>query len=364
MNKKGFAILFSVVMVLVLFISACQPQTIIETVEVEKIVESTVEVEKTVVVEVEKENPADKYKLAAILPGVITDADYNTLGYIAMTTVQNDLGMQASYSESVPVPDFERVAREYIDQGYNILFVHGNQFLTKILELAPQFPEIVFITECDNPIENQPTNVWLIDRNFNVPYYIVGYIAGKQTKTGKIGYLSGPTLPFSYQEYHAIEQALKDSGSTAKLVGIWAGDFNDPTKARQLADQMIGEGVDVIMGSLNLGMFGVFEAAKAATTETQKILVTAKYIDKTNFAKDNYITAPIYDFATPLKEIVTKVMNGETGGYYNIQFGSGVHIQMPLKNVPEEFNAEVQKVIDDINSGKIVVVKDATEVKQ
>ncbi|HMN12169.1 MAG TPA: BMP family ABC transporter substrate-binding protein, partial [Bellilinea sp.] len=62
------------------------------------------------------------YKLAAIFPGVITDADYNTLAYVGVTELQKSAGVETAYSESVAVPDVERVMREYIDNGFNIIW--------------------------------------------------------------------------------------------------------------------------------------------------------------------------------------------------------------------------------------------------
>ena len=112
---------------------------------------------------------------------------------------------------------------------------------------------------------------------------------------------------------HAIQQALTDLGSDVELIYVWTGDFNDPTKARQTADALIGQGVDVIMGALNLGMLGAFEAVKAVPEK--EILITAKYSDKSTFAPDNYITSILYDFAGPLENIINRIKAGETGGY-------------------------------------------------
>ena len=200
----------------------------------------------------------EEYKLAVILPGVTTDADYNTLGYLGGLAVQKDLGIEMAYSENVAVPDVERVMREYIDNGYNIIFTHGGQFVSQTQQLANEFPDVYFIGEGDAPVEDAPDNMWIMDRNFHIPFYAVGAAAAKQTQTGKIGYIGGLTLPFSYAEVHAVEQAIEDLGLDVELKPVWVGDFNDPTKARELTDAMIAEDVDVIMGSLNLGMFGLF----------------------------------------------------------------------------------------------------------
>ena len=301
-----------------------------------------------------------EYKLAAIFPGVITDNDYNTLAYVGMTEAQKTLGIEAVYSESVPVPDVDRVMREYIDAGYNVIWTHGGQFITQTVELARVFPDVIFIAEGDAPVADSPANLWFIDRNFNVGFYGIGAAAALATETGKIAYLGGQALPFSYQEVHAIEQAIADLGVDVELVPVWTADFNDPAKTRQLADALIADGVDVIMGSVNLGMVGVFEAAKATTDK--KILITAKYSDKTSFGPDNYMTALLYDFSDPLVQIITKIKAGETGGYYPLGFDTGVKLQLPLMNVSAEVEAQVEEITQKVISGEIVVVKDSTEV--
>ena len=302
----------------------------------------------------------EEYKLAGILPGVTTDADYNTLGYLGGLAVQKDLGIEMAYSENVAVPDVERVMREYIDNGYNIIFTHGGQFVSQTQQLANEFPDVYFIGEGDAPVEDAPDNMWVMDRNFHIPFYAVGATAAKQTQTGKIGYIGGLTLPFSYAEVHAVEQAIEDLGLDVELKPVWVGDFNDPTKARELTDAMIAEDVDVIMGSLNLGMFGLFEAVKSAPDQ---VWATAKYVDKSNFAPENYVTAALYDWEKPLKDIVEKIMAGETGGYYPMGFETGVALQMPLRNVSDELNSEMEQIVADIQSGKIEVVKDTTPIE-
>jgi basic membrane protein A len=158
-----------------------------------------------------------------------------------------------------------------------------------------------------------------------------------------------------------MQQAIADSGKQVEFKYVWAGDFNDPAKSRQVADAMIAEGVDVLVGSLNLGMQGVFESVKA--NSGTKVLVTAKYSDKAQFAPDNYITSLIYDFAGPLKDIVTKVQAGEKGGYYPLGFDTGVKLQTPLQNVPASVSTEMDAVIADLVSGKIQVVKDVNPVE-
>ncbi len=305
--------------------------------------------------------PATKFRLAGVFPGVITDADYNTLGFLAVRSGGNEMGMDVAYSESVAVPDVERVMREYINLKFNIIWTHGGQFITQTESLARQFPNVVFIAEADAPLAGPPpANLWVIDRNFQIGFYPIGALAAMLTQTGKIAYVGGLTLPFSYSEVHAIQQALRDQRRPVELKLVWVGDFNDPAKARQVTDALIAEGNDVIMGSLNLGMLGVFEAVKASP---RRAWVTAKYTDKLNFAPQHYVTSVLYDFAGPLRTIVRRVGRGETSGYYPLGFNTGVGLQFPLRNVLESVSSAMRKLMTDLVAGKIKVVKDVTPVR-
>jgi len=116
------------------------------------------------------------------------------------------------------------------------------------------------------------------------------------------------------------------------------------------------------MSSLNLGVYGVFEAAKAVPDK--QILVTVKYTDKTSYAPANYVTSVIYDFAGPLQEIVTRIKAGETGGYYPLGFDTGVIVQLPLKNVDPAVQTQVEETVQKVIDGTIVVVEDSTEIAQ
>jgi basic membrane protein A len=209
--------------------------------------------------------------------------------------------------------------REYISLGYNVIWAHGGQFLSAVLSVAKQYPNIIFIGEADTPVKDQPANVWIIDRNFHTGFYVLGAIAALSTKSGKIGYIGGQDLPFSKAEINAIKEAINRYNPNATLLYLWAGDFNDPVKAKSAAETLIAQGVDIILSSVNLGNYGIFEAIKAGG---KKILVTVKYTDKSSFIPEAFITSYIYDFGVALKYIMNKIIQGQYGGYYKMKFGT------------------------------------------
>src|ERR1041384_2551512 len=125
---------------------------------------------------------AQAKKMAMILPGTIQDADYKTLGYVALQDVGKALGVAVSHSENVAVADAERVSREYISSGHDIVAYHGGQFITIMQKLAAQFPKVVFIQEASGRVPNTPANVWIIGRKYYQGYYALGALAALSTK--------------------------------------------------------------------------------------------------------------------------------------------------------------------------------------
>ncbi|MCR1786098.1 BMP family protein [Nocardioides carbamazepini] len=300
-----------------------------------------------------------KVRIAAIFSGPTTDADYNALGLEALKAAEKD-GAEVSYSESVAVPDIERVLQEYVADGFNVVWTHGSQFYEATAKIAKQNPEVRFIGEFDGEPEGQPENVWVIDRNFHTVFYPLGVLAANLTKSGEVGYLGGLSLPFSYSEVHAVEQAIADSGKDVELTPVWSGDFNDTVKAQQLTSQLISGGADVIVTSLNLGVVGAFKAVN--DTDPGSAWVTVKYTDKSQNGPEHYAATVLYDFVGPLAEILADIDGGTTTGHYVIGFGQGASVDVG-GNVPAEVKAEVEKAVAGITDGSIEVELDQAEVK-
>ena len=300
----------------------------------------------------------DAPKIAAVFSGTTTDADYTFLGLQALESAEKEFGAETTYSESVAVPDAERVLREYVADGNTVVWTHGSQFYDATVKVAQESPDVVFIAEQDTEPADVPDNVFVLDRNFHLAFYPLGVLAGATTKTGNIAYLGGATLPFSFSEVHAVEQALEDSGSDATLTPVWTGDFNDPTKAQQFASQLIAGDNDVILGSLNLGMVGAFEAVKS---DGGSVLMTAKYTDKSDLAPDNYLTSVIYDFSVMLDEILGQIEDGETGGYLGMDYDKGISVQAP-ENADQAAVDAMDKAVEDLKSGAVEVERDVTPI--
>ena len=287
-------------------------------------------------------------KMAMILPGTIQDADFNTLGYVALQDVGKTLGVQVSHSENVAVADAERVSREYLASGHDIVAYHGGQFITIMQKLAAQFPKVTFIQEASGRVPNTPPNVWIIGRKFYQGYYALGALAALSTKSNKIGLVAGVRIPDVISSTNAVAMAIKEYNPKAELLYNFVGDFNDPVKARQTAEAQLGAGADFLVTFVNLGVYGVAEAVKASG---KPVLITTLYTEKWDSAPKNMTVSLLFDFAKPYREIVGRIVKNETAGYYEMRPGSGFELS-DIRHVSPEVAGKVKALFREIAAGK------------
>jgi basic membrane protein A len=299
---------------------------------------------------------AEEYKMAVIFPGSVQDADYNAIGYMTMQDVQKQLGIETAYSQKVAVPDAPRVASEYAESGYNIIWAHGAQFNNGMFEVAANYPDVTFILEADAPFAEPLPNAIVLGRNYFYGFYVLGALAAKVTETNQIGYVGGLELPFTYGELNAVHQALQAYNPDATIHYLYAGDFNDPTKARQVTETLISKGCDVIISAVNLGNYGLFKAVENAD---RHVWVTTTYTDKHQLAPKHHLTADLFHFTPPVLKAIEMIQNGTTSAYLPMEFGEGKgrYVKLPVDNVSEELSAEIKEIAEKVASGEIEVVK-------
>lgn len=306
--------------------------------------------------------PAKQFKFAAIMPGPVNDADYNSLGLLCTQAVGDAFQIPYAYSERVAVPDSETALRQYVGQGYNIIWVHGTQFNTYALKVAADFPDVSFICEIDSPIANATANIWTIDKKFWYGMYGIGALAAMQTKTNKIGYVLGVALPWSVGTMNAMQQAIDVYNPNATLKYVVVGDFNDPAKARLATEAMVADGEDVVVGAVNMGIYGVFEALRASG-KNGTVWMTGINSDKRDMLLQYYMTAVNYNYTIPVLYAINRTIGfNEKGGYTSLEYGTtkGQYVQLPINLVSADVQTGMADVCTKLENGTANVTKNLT----
>ena len=94
----------------------------------------------------------EKFKVAMLLPGSISDAGWNALAYEGLVAIEKELDAEISHAETRTPSDQEEQFRSYALDGYNLVFGHGYEFQDPAKAVAADFPETIFITSSGGTI--------------------------------------------------------------------------------------------------------------------------------------------------------------------------------------------------------------------
>ncbi|KUO43113.1 MAG: hypothetical protein APU95_05120 [Hadesarchaea archaeon YNP_N21] len=302
--------------------------------------------------------PPKVYKAAILLPASIDSIGWPMLGYEAIQNIGKKYGIETAYSEWVDPAKAVGIAVDYIEAGYNIIITHGGQYVTACEEIAKNYPDVVVVAHTIEPLKY--SNVWTIIRDDYLPYYAIGYMMGKASKTGKIGYVGGLEFPTAIGVVNLVYQGAQLANPNIKMYYVHTGDFDAPVPNRKAAETQIAEGVDVIVPWLGgTGILGTLEAAKAAPRMTYLIgACTDMYEIDTHF-----LTSIVMDVTGVYDHIVNQVMKGNKSGQVRLaEYCSLASTRGVLSSSDEAYAMDLNKKVIS-GETKIEVVTDHYLIK-
>ena len=174
---------------------------------------------------VSKEGPL---KVAALLPGSISDASFNAAAYRALENMKAQHGIKYVYQENVPQAEFEAAFREYAKAGYDVVIGHGFQFGDAALKVAPKFPGTRFIVTETNI--TQAPNVASYQTRFRDMGFVAGALAAMMTKSGVVGNASAIPIPVITDYMEGFKNGAKYINPEVKAI-VSSGYSDDPVMA-------------------------------------------------------------------------------------------------------------------------------------
>jgi len=290
--------------------------------------------------------------IAAILTGPWEDHSWNEAAYQALQVLSKQ-GVKTAYSESVADADAARVMRQYADQGFEMIVAHSFGYGDPAFQVATEYPKVNFAWA--GGIKKTAKNVADYDQPFYEAAYPVGVLAGKMSKTGKLGGVYGFDIPVCHAMGEALLAGAKTVNPNATLIVTAVGDWIDVAKAKEAALAQADSGVDFWIECGEGPSLGTIEAAKARGG-----YVTGYVGDMSTNGPDNVLV----NIQWNLVPLFTKMLEDTHAGKFdNPWYPYGMKddvIQVTYNEglkgkIPAEALAAVDQAIKDIKSGKLVV---------
>ncbi len=190
--------------------------------------------------------------------GKVDDKSFNQSAWEGAKAVASQLGGFSKYIETLDPKDYASNIDLFATKGYNVIVTVGFLMADATAAAAVKYPNIKFVG-VDQYNGSTAANYTGLGFPEDKAGFIVGYLAGYLTKTGKTAAIAGgpnsipPVRKFiegfaSGVAYAAKEQKKKyPKASTVYYTG--ANAFNDPAWGASTAAQYLTQGYDVIFAA-------------------------------------------------------------------------------------------------------------------
>ena len=297
-------------------------------------------------------------KVAVVLSGATGDRSfYDSANEGLQALVASDLGIQGTLIECKNDASMFTTNLIAAAEDNDIVIAVGWEFWDALTEYAPQLPDTKFIF-IDNGLDGVGDNLMSITYAQNEGSFLVGYIAGKLTQTGKIGAVGGEDSETINDFIVGYEAGAKYAREDVEVQVQYAGTYDDPAKGKELALALYDAGCDIVFQVASRTGEGVFEAAAERGLYAIGVDSDQKYINP-----DVIICSMIKQVNLSIVEAVTAYategtwMGGQiwvadmSTGLIDVGYGDDTMVQQ----VSDELKAEVEEIKAQIINGEIEV---------
>ncbi|SET74792.1 basic membrane protein A [Natronincola peptidivorans] len=304
--------------------------------------------------QVEEQVEEPQLKMAMVTDvGGVNDESFNESAWNGHQKARDELGFEVSYVESEQDADYERNLETLLDAGNDLIWGIGFMMGDAIAEAADFNPDQKYAI-IDSAYDDTPDNVVGVLFKAEEASFLVGYIAGKMTETGKVGFVGGMDFPVIHGFHYGFMAGVKYANPDAEVLVQYADSFVDAARGKAIANQMYQQGADIVFHAAGGTGDGVIEAAR----EQDKYAIGVD-MDQNHLAPDNVITSAMKRVDNAIFMIAEDLKAGNFPGGQTVVFGledGGVGIAPTSdKHVPAEILEEVAEVERQIIAGEIFV---------
>ena len=208
---------------------------------------------------------------ADVKPAVIydlggkNDKSFNESAYTGAERFKSETGIAYKDFEIQNDAQREQSARRFARDGHNPIVVIGFSWAAALEKIAKEFPDTKF--GIVDMVVQQP-NVRSILFTEHEGSFLVGVMAAKASKTGKVGFVGGMDIPLIRKFACGYVQGVKSVNADAEvfqnMTGTTGAAWNDPVKGAELAKSQFDRGADVVYHAAGGTGIGVLQAAADA----------------------------------------------------------------------------------------------------
>lgn len=299
--------------------------------------------------------------------GGINDQGFCQLSWAGLQQLRDEQGYDVSYIESKLESDFATNLDKAIDYGAEFVWAIGFSMADAVAFTAKINPDLDVKFGIVDASTSGASNLTGVLFAAQEPSFVVGYIAGKTTQTGKVGFVGGVESDniylFEYGYLGGVAYAAKELGRQIDAVSQYAESFTESAKGKSIAQKMYAGGADIIYHAAGGTGVGVIDAAK----EMGKLAIGVD-MDQSYLAPDNVLTSAIKRVDQAIADLTPKLLSGEIEGGQDIvlRLADGNYMGIPEGHdlMPDGVYEDALALVEKIKGGEVAVPSNKDEYEQ
>lgn len=259
--------------------------------------------------------------------------------------------VQTMIAEKIPESaEAERVLERMIAQGCKLIFTTSYGFLEPALRVAARHPDVTFMQV--NRF-NTAKNLGTYFSHQYQPMYIAGTVAGRMTKTNKLGFLGAHPVPPLLQAANAFTMGARSVNPKATTTVVWINNWSDPPTEAEAIKSLTEGGVDVI---------GHIQDNQNTITKVDDglgLYTVGCYTDAHKLAPKGWLTGACLDWGPFYVKTVKSIMDGTWKSGITAAGMEGGYIKLSSfgQAVPKSIRQQALALENDIKTGRFVIFK-------
>lgn len=292
-------------------------------------------------------------KVGFITVGPVNDWGYNYAHDQGRKFLDSALSgkVQTVMVEKIPEnAEVERVMEKMIASGVRLIFPTSYGYYEPALRVAQRHPDVI-IESCGRVVSDKTKNVATYFARQYQPMYIAGIVAGRMTKTNKLGFIAAHPVPQVMQNINAFTLGARSVNPKATVHIIWTNSWSDPPTEAEAAKGLIESGVDVLSMHLDSPTTVVQTAEKAG------IMSVGYHADLSKFAPKGWLTGEMWNWGPLYVQIAKSVLDHTwKPGNYRYDMKDGYTQLAPFGSaVPNAIRQEALRTKNKIEIGNLFV---------
>ena len=296
--------------------------------------------------------------------GGVHDNSFNQGAWEGLTRAQNELGVKSSYVESKRPEDYYANLTGLIKNKTDLTFGVGFTLEEDVKKVALANPDAKMGFVDSNFGGDIPKNVVAVTFKENEGSFLMGVLAGKMTKTNKIGFIGGMKYELIERFDYGFQAGIKAVNPSAQVTSLYADSFDKADMGKMLASQLYQSGADIIFHAAGATGDGLFKEAKERGKGYWVIGVDR---DQYDLAPENVLSSMVKRVDNGVYAVTEALKNGKFAGGTELVMGmkeNGVgYAPSTSKNTPADVIKLMDEYKDKIIKGEIQVPATAEELK-